>query len=821
MTSPQQAKSALLLAEVILVWTCGAGQLLAQEAKRPVQPVHLPALKRPPIKPLREELPKGASGSLPHFDGEPFHVGLSAAVSAKKAPSEEQVRGVLGQILGAISWTRDLKELKLSATTTLPPAKSDLVNSAAHRKLQEDEKRISGQIGPLSKKTKKAIERRNREFREQVSRAQEVYVFEQRVDSVPIDNSGVRAVWQEGRGLIAVSGRVFAQVNISNTQVLKDTDAIVAAKQYLARSTQVLDQPVPRPEMVILPYGKEMRYAWRFEMQAKEGPYAIWIDSQTGNILQLLPRFFNNSAQGLVSNPAPTVGNTEILKFEVDPPSGFSQYTLNLTNKEVLSNLGKDGQGTAIASISSGGATSADFNILPFNANVNGNIPDRTSSPNYNTWFQQINAFAWVYRNTSDFESYGSRAFPTMTVIVNDDNACGFGLDNSCESDNTVDFSIGSATTSNSTAAGACFNAALDATVITHEWGHKLTALQVAVGGGTIHSSMNEGLSDFWAATVFNNPVFGGWWCHNRPAPVESGFAPRQADALDAFPSHLNIGGTDANAEAHADGQIVDWALWQTRNGLNDISALGTLLIDTDLLKALTTAGVGITDGEKDKRVHDAYLDLLKQLTTQFGSNSNINKLLGGFAQAGIFLSEQDAVIDIDHDYLARGSATGPTFTIWAGRNYTFDSNENAVLNQNVANTSFEVEVANDANFTVNHITSGTLGGFTNSPGGVPTATWTLPAANWNTLKSGDSLYYRVVANNGGNFCFSLSPGCGAIVSVNAPFATINESGKCQCSAAPSAPSGQFPWPMLVVLLAALLFRWLLKKRTAGDAATV
>lgn len=811
------AKSALVFSLRILVWTLAASPLFAQEVKRPVQPVYLPALERPPVKVASEKLPKGATGFLPRTDGDTLHVALSSNISPKNAPSEQQVRLVLAQVLGATNWTRDLKELELAERTALPVAKAQVVDDAARRALQEDQTRVSGQTGSVSKKTRQAMEQRNREFRETAMRAQEVYVFEQRVGGVPIDNSGLRAIWQAGRGLVAVTGRVFDQVTLSNTKALTDVQAIAAAKQYLATSTQVQDQPAPVPVLVILPYGSQMRYAWRFEIQAKEGPYAVWVDSQTGNILQLLPRFFNDSAQGLVSNPAPTVGNTIIQKFQVDPPSGFSNYTLNLAGKESISNLGADGQGTSIVSMPSGGATSADFNIVPFN----GNIVDRTSNAGYDTWFQQVNAFAWVYVNTTNFEGYGSRTFPRMTVIVNDSDACSSGLDNACESDDKVDFSIGSATGSTSTAASACFNAALDATVVTHEWGHKLTALQNAHSGGTIHSSMNEGLSDFWAATVFNNPVFGAWWCKNRTAPVQSGFAPRQADPLDAFPSHLNIGGTDANAEAHADGQIVDWALWQTQNGLKDISALGTLLIDTDLLKALTTAGVGITDGEKDKRVHDAYLDLLKQLTVQFGTNSNINKLLAGFAQAGIFLSQRDAVIDIDHDYLASGSAPPPTFTVWTGRNYTFDPSEKAVLNQSVFNTQYTIELANDANFTVHHINSGILTALPNSTAGVPTATWSPAVSDWNTLSTGTSLFYRVTTtdSNGANSCVSTSPGCGSIASVNVPFATINQTGTGgQCTALPNAPSGRNPWPILFVLLAAFAIRCMLRKRIVSDA---
>ena len=372
-------------------------------------------------------------------------------------------------------------------------------------------------------------------------------------------------------------------------------------------------------------------------------------------------------------------------------------------------------------------------------------------------------------------------------------------------------FGIGQATISNSTSANDLFNSAIDATVVVHEWAHNLSRLQIAVGGGTLNSALDEGHSDFWAATTFSNPVFGAWWGHNSAAPFQNGFAPRAADSLDAFPSHRTLGGTDP----HADGQVIDWALWQTRTGLNNLSVLGTLVTNIDLLKSMAAAGVGVLNGSQAKRVHDSFLDVLKQMTVQFGTASDINKLLAGFALAGLFLSERDAVIDINDDYLARGSATGPTFTVWTGRNYEFNADE-SVSTTNNFNTKFTVEVANDAAFTVNHVSSGVQAGVANSPAGVPTATWTLPTSDWNNLKTGSQLFYKVTTtdNVGGNLRSSLAPGNAFIVSVNVPSATINESGQCECTCSGAAkPLGEarFPWVMLAPLAVAFCWRRRLK----------
>ena len=784
-----------------------ASVFAGQVAQYRVQPVYAPPLDRPPLSVSRENLPRGASGALPSFDGERFYVNFAAAVEG--ATSEEAIRGLANQLLKALKWERKPEEITLARKATSKGAQPEIVDRWLTEHQAETTKRLTGKIGKLSTSTQSEIEKRNNEMKARAAASHEVMVFEQRVNGVPIDNSGIVAVIQQGKGLTSLAGRVFNKVEIGNRKGLSEAEAVKASEAYVAKSTKLAKEPPPKPELVIFPYGKAMLYAWRMDVAAEEGSYRLWLNAQTGKVLQLEPLFAADSATGLVFNPDPTAGTTE-QGFEVDPPAeAGANYRLNLASRETLSNLGADGQGTSIASVASGSG-SANFNVSP----INGTVVDRTSSANYNTLFQQVNAFSWVYASTKLFQSLGSQTFPSMAVTVNSNNPCGFGINNSCGGGNQVSFGIGQAAVSNSTSVNDVFNSAIDATVVVHEWGHNMNRLQFAVGGGTFTGAIDEGLADFWAAAAFNNTVFGNWWGHNRAAPVQSGFVPRQVDPLDAFPSHRTLCGQCA--EAHADGQIVNWALWNTRTGLNNLSGLGTLVIDIELVKALTTAGVGITNGNADKQVHDSYLDLLQQLSGQFGSVSDINKLFAGFARAGIFLSERDGVIDIDDDYLARGSATGPTFTVWTGRNYNF-TGLNVNANQNLFNTKFTIEVANDAAFTVQHVSSGVLTGVPAGPGNVPTATWQLPASDWNNLKGENYLYYKVTTTDdaGANSRSSLSPGNGFMTNVPPPSATINESGQCECTCSGAAPGGggSTPWIMLAPL--AIAFFWRRRLRTA------
>src|SRR5262249_5801893 len=137
----------------------------------------------------------------------------------------------------------------------------------------------------------------------------------------------------------------------------------------------------------------------------------------------------------------------------------------------------------------------------------------------------------------------------------------------------------------------------------------------------------------------------------------------------------------------------------------------------------------------------------------------------------------------IDDDYLNRNSSTPPTFTVWTGRDYTFDSAGAAITTGTLPfNTNYVVEVANDANFATNLFSSGTQTGVTAGAGG--TASWALTAAMWNTLKTGDKLFYRLKTtdSNGGNQRDSANTGDSSVLNINPGFAVINNTGECECN---------------------------------------
>jgi len=772
-----------------------------QESPYKLKPVYTPPLQRPAVEVSRAALPAKATGALPAFDGDAFHLNLAAE---PRAATQEDARRALDAFLNAVGYRGSADDIRFVRTIRSGETNKDVLEKSIKEGQDQTRRKITGEFG----RSNKAIDEGLRESADQLrkqAQVDEVFVFEQRFKGTPIENAGARAVAQRGAGLSSLSGRIFSTVNTTNAQRLDADGAMRAAREYISKSAKL--ENIGNAMLVLLPYGEGFRYAWKMDASVEDGPYQIWIDAENGSVLQLEPLFhYQHAGRGLVFNPNPNVGTVE-KSFEVDAPSG-NQYRLRLNNVLDVNNNGADGVSTGDVTISSVNVTEANFNVNP----INGTVVARTNQANYNSRFQEVNVYAWVFTTRKTYLDLGSQNFPFITATVNHNNPCGFGINNACASGtNSLTFGIGGATTSTSTACAQLFNSAIDATVVLHEFGHLLNRIQVNAAGGTMTQSINEGMADFWACTFNNTDTFGAFWNNNCPAPVQTSFVPRQAEPQDIFPEHIiNFG----DGFPHSDGQIICWALWNSRTELNAIDALGTFSINLNLVRALATSGVGVVAGSTHQRVHDAYVNLLQNLVSRYSTSRYAHKILTGFARAGIFLSDRDAIVDINDDYLNRNDVNGPTFTVWTGRDYTFNANGSANTANQPFNTRFTVEVANDEAFTVNLISSGTLGGVVAADGG--RATWTMPQANWNTLKAQNQIFYRVrtTDNAGGNVRTSGNPGNGFLTNVPAAKAFINESGECECACSASAQTSSKGVALvtLIPLVGAILWRRAVKR---------
>lgn len=773
-----------------------------QESPYKLKPVYTPPLERPALEVSRAALPAKATGALPSFDGDAFHLTLAPE---QRAATQQDAQRTMDAFLSAIGYRGAPEDIRLVRTVRSGEANKDVLERSIKESQDQTRRKVVGEFGQTNKAIDEGLRESAEMLRRQAAQVDEIFVFEQRFKDVPVENAGARAVAVRGAGLSSLAGRIFSTVNPTNARRLNAEAAMAAAREYIMKSAKV--DNVGNATLVLLPYGAGFRYAWKMDASVEDGPYQVWIDAENGSVLQLEPLFsYQHAGRGLVFNPNPNVGTVE-KTFEVDAPSG-NQYRLRLSNVLDVNNNGADGVTSGDLTISSSGVTEANFNVNP----INGTVVARTNQMNYNSRFQEVNVYAWVFTTRKLYLDLGSQNFPSITATVNHNNPCGFGINNACASGtSSLTFGVGGATTGTSTACGQLFNSAIDATVISHEFGHLLNRIQVNAAGGTMTQSINEGMADFWACTIHNTDTFGAFWNNNCPAPVQSSFVPRQAEPQDIFPEHIiNFG----DGFPHSDGQIVCWALWNARTELNDIDALGTFSINLNLVRALAVSGVGVLTGSTHQRVHDAYVNLLQNLVSRYSTSRYAHKILAGFARAGIFLSDRDAIVDINDDYLNRNDVNGPSFTIWTGRDYTFNANGSANTGNQPFNTRFTVEVANDEAFTVNLVSSGSLGGVVAADGG--RATWVMPQANWNTLKAQNQIFYRVRTTDasGGNARTSGNPGNGFLTNVPAAKAFINESGECECACSASAQTSSKGLALvtLIPLAGAILWRRALKR---------
>ena len=776
-------KAPSLLSLVLFIVLSHAG--IAQSAPaipqttNKVPEVYLPELKRPPLTLAPRALEGIGMGRLPSVDGETFQANFK---DAKPVADFDTAKRLIADFFAKIGLQVDLN--------SLAPAEKPVVNDGLRedKRLAEFQRpyekafqdRLDRKLGKLSKQSVQAIHDQAKAMEDEARKKVTVFAFHQLFKGVLVENSQLVYVSRD-TGLNSINGNVFTQVNLTNTQTLPEPAAIEAAQRHLGDQVRVKGETRNnKPVLVIVPYAEGFKYAWRVTLDTETGPYRIWVDAETGNVLQLLAQFWSDSAKGLAFTQDPSVGTTE-MSFEVDSPAG-GNYSLQLAGQLSVTNNGADGVTNTNLTIPDAGTGEANFNVDP----INGTAVERTSTAGYNSRFQEVNAFAWLYYIRKLAVTFGSQALPAFSATVNTpgNNAWSYGS-----------FELGSATTSASTTCDpnnfnvAMFNSANDATVLAHEYGHNINSLQYGVGGGSMTGSINEGLADFWSATIHNNPVFGQWWGHNCAATTQTGFAPRQCDAADVFPEHRYLGNAALYSEIHADGQIICWAMWNMRREFLEEGVLGVLVTNADLMKAMTTSGLGLATGTSDKNVHDSFVDLERQLATTHGTYWDTIKILSAFARAGIFLSPREAIIDIDDDYLNRNAGAPPIFTIWTGEDYTFTGSNAVTTGALPFNTHFTVEVASDASFSTNYFSSGLQTGVTAGAGG--TATWQPTAAMWDSLKTANKLYYRVTTQDAaaGNVRTSSSTGDGTLTGLSVPFAVINNSGECECSCSTASVS--------------------------------
>ncbi len=758
----------------------------AQEASYNLRPISLSSgAERRAVESDLRRLPRGVVAMPPAVDGGLFVATVESGIYP--VTSSREVTAALSEILPALGVTVDVSELAVVQDGERRPA-PDLGTLTAEGELLADEWVAAAErrVGPLSDDTLDMLYEEGRALYDAAATPVQVWRFQQMVGEARAESRTI-IVQVDETGIRRITGALFNDTATSNEVKISAEEAV----RYAERHAEEVRGSVPdAPELVAITDGTDLRYAWRALVETVDGEYALDIDAATGEVLQVDPQFYSFSeAEGAVARPGvPTT--PDVLAFGVDATGGCD-HTLDHTGVVTLSNSGADGFTGDVKACIVGNIV--DFDVAPINDTTNVML---ANGANYNAQFAHVNAYAWVYETLDWAESRGSVALPAWEVVVNDTNVCGFGLDNACGKAGRVVFGIGSETLGTGS---VLLNTALDAGVVVHEVGHGINNLQYASGGGVQSGSNGEGLSDYWAMTVLNTDIVGVVTA-NTTADVQSSWLPRQADAADVFPEHMAMN----NTGVHANGQIIARALWQSRTEMDGRSPIGPMANDEYLMAALPGSGAGQSKTITELDVHNAFQGVLVSMLLEAGDGYPASDILVGFAQAGLLVTEREAVIDISDDLLEPNQAP-PTFQVWTGRDFGFTGT--ASNSTTYFGNRYEIEVANDAAFTQNVVSSGVQSNVAVS-NGVATATWTLPQASWDVLKDGSAVYFRVSSWTAGQEYETLRDSehwYGQWVEIAPSRAIVNHTN--QGSACNTAPAGAAFSTALVAGLAALLRR--------------
>lgn len=624
-----------------------------------------------------------------------------------------------------------------------------------------------------------------------------------------------------------------------------------------------------------------LRYAWRTLLGISRRPgrsgrpesWIAWIDAGSGNILRLAPQSSHAAPAkgerwrrdpGLCAAEVPAC--TGIAPFMVDSPTG-GKLTLQL--KGVFGRVdlyADDSYGPEEVEVPNDSRT--------FLREWIGKEQDAVCASGNNSAFRQVHAYSHLFSLRQIVASSGILPpfpeKPIQTYIDVEDDGTGsaaFYDDDTGKLQSLLWFVDG-----DGFRRAGCpdkkdrrLNGVHDVTTLAHEMSHlSVWRLQERRPAGWCKSgdcqvpnpeghNLLHSFADGLAFSYASINCFSGWtdknwgrtdgtrYCGDPATTSEKGSYPRLAhveDALnpgapgDHFPEHRAI-----DTGNYADGQIAAAAIWEIRQGLRSkLDVAGTLELWPRLHRAIWGFGFlkpACTTSLPPYRACDlglyqALQDLETRMVEQWAAppaggadvRHTANKVLGGWAKAGIFLVPPecidgniftksskfcplgegggDAVIDVDDrdtaddrvfdgvahpevDWLKRGGPA-PLFRVWTGPRFRFGlAGKASTAGPFACHAKLKVEVASNARFTDNRWESGEISAFPNGGPGCY-AEVVLPATEWTRLKRAAGtakIYYRVRtwSASGGDERISTSPGAGTY-SVPPPFVVVNSSGR-------------------------------------------
>jgi Zn-dependent metalloprotease len=363
------------------------------------------------------------------------------------------------------------------------------------------------------------------------------------------------------------------------------TEAQAQAKA--AKAVHAVDAKIVESEACYFPYEGVPRAAWKIVLASKKprGDWKVYVDSQTGEILEKQDLLKRAGARGLVFDPNPVVTlNDTTLEDESDiPEAAYKEVAL----PDVAASGFLDGPFVS---------TSATPNrVKRANGEFLFHRPERS--------FKEVMVYFHIDRTQRHIQSLGFDNVLNHAIAVNID---GTTDDNSFYSPTAKDLTFGTGGVDD----------AEDAEIILHEYGHAIQDDQVpGFGAKSEGRAMGEGFGDFLAASTFSDvkaavlkPTVGNW-----DAVAYSGDEPPNLRRLDSNKKYPR----DIQGEEHADGEIWSACLWELRQTLGRLTAEKLVIAHHFLLtrfsgfeeagRALITADQNLNAGANDAAIRDVF----------------------------------------------------------------------------------------------------------------------------------------------------------------------------------------------------------------------
>lgn len=197
-------------------------------------------------------------------------------------------------------------------------------------------------------------------------------------------------------------------------------------------------------------------------------------------------------------------------------------------------------------------------------------------------------------------------------------------------------------------------NAAHNAGIIYHEYGHHITrhtadfranALRPGDRQDNRKTAMDEGVSDYWAATMLDTPHIWHW--HRRHDDQE--IHPRSLASARIMADFDSRHGADP----HMNGAIWAATLWDLRERMGALDAAGARKTDLLLLKSLLLLGQRQVDGDvkatrRLRRTFTAGLTALLQADCQVYGSAHERLIRETFARRGMAPEDTAATTDTE-----------------------------------------------------------------------------------------------------------------------------------------------------------------------------